>query len=734
MYRVLRKLVMESMTTTPGQMLHCGGAPMTNHPADTHKTAYLQIVRSAMLGHAIADAMGVPVEFSDRSDRRRDPVTGYRGYGAHDVPAGTWSDDTGMALATLDSLAHSLDYTDMMERFCDWKLHAAYTATGVVFDMGITTSKALSQYKQGVPALSCGMSGEYDNGNGSLMRIIPAALYCKYAAADLSLDEQLAIIHDVSALTHSHPRSQMGCGIYALILMELCDGRGIAGIQLGIDRAKEYYEANPAFSRELGSYARILGCASITDFARTPEDEIRSGGYVVDTLEAALWCVLNTNNYRDCVLKTVNLGDDTDTVAAVAGGLAGCLYGMEGIPDGWLAGLRKAEDIEALCGAFVDSLNTAHGVQDERMKDEEPLGTADRLDSMEPLLAEYVSFMLDFPITVKDMERFHSGRADADAGFRWRGSSEGELYIFRGLRCVYRLRINPETDRHRAYFYIYDGLENLGDALRNMPPRETLIQLLTQWTGHEDVLKAVDLHCHIAPGVDDGAGNMKMALQMLHMEADQGVRHIACTSHSSDGRHVGYRQSLKLLQQEWAKQGRGLTLYPGCEIYCPMETPESVLRKVQSKEYALLGNSGYMLLEFAPDSESRYILDFVRRILDLAAVSDSKAKHVVLAHLERYESLADDEAALNTLLAWGCRIQINAFSLAEELNPSMKAFARRLLAERKVSFLGSDAHRTDHRPPCVKNGIRYVYDHCDVDYANAVCYENAKQLLTGALD
>ena len=275
---------------------------MTNHPAEPSKTARLQIVRSVMLGHAIADAMGVPVEFSDRSDRRRDPVTGYRGYGAHDVPAGTWSDDTSMALATLDSLAHGLDYTDMMERFCDWKLHAAYTATGVVFDMGITTSKELSQFKQGVPALSCGLSGEYDNGNGSLMRIIPAALYCKYACADLSLDERLAIIHNVSALTHSHPRSQMGCGIYALILMELCDGRGIAGIQTGIDRAKRYYEANPVFSKELGSYARILNCLSIMDFARMPEDEIKSGGYVVSTLEAALWCVLNTNNYRDCVL------------------------------------------------------------------------------------------------------------------------------------------------------------------------------------------------------------------------------------------------------------------------------------------------------------------------------------------------------------------------------------------------------------------------------------------------
>ena len=161
-----------------------------------------------MFGHAIADAMGVPVEFSTRSQRRCDPVTGYRGYGAHDVPAGTWSDDTSMALATIDSLAHGLDTTDMMERFCDWKLHAAYTATGVVFDMGITTSKALSQFKKGVPALSCGLDGEFDNGNGSLMRIIPAVLFCKFAAADLSPDEQLAIIHDVSSLTHRHPRSQ----------------------------------------------------------------------------------------------------------------------------------------------------------------------------------------------------------------------------------------------------------------------------------------------------------------------------------------------------------------------------------------------------------------------------------------------------------------------------------------------------------------------------------------------
>ena len=193
----------------------------------------IETVKSIAYGHAVADALGVPVEFSSRQERKNDPVSDMRGYGTHPVPAGTWSDDTSMAIATLDSLAGGVNLDDMMQKFCLWKTEAAYTATNEVFDMGIATGEALFRYLKGTPALQCGCDGEYDNGNGSLMRIIPAALYCKYACADLSLDERLAIIHNVSALTHSHPRSQMGCGIYALILMELCDGRGIAGIQAG---------------------------------------------------------------------------------------------------------------------------------------------------------------------------------------------------------------------------------------------------------------------------------------------------------------------------------------------------------------------------------------------------------------------------------------------------------------------------------------------------------------------
>lgn len=322
---------------------------------EKNKNLIAETVRAAMFGLAIADALGVPVEFRDREELRENPVRDYRGYGSHPVPAGTWSDDTSMALATLDSLSHGLDYEDIMRRFCDWRDHAAYTATDEVFDIGITTNRALSAFCMGTPALECGQGGEYDNGNGSLMRIIPATLYCQYAAPELSEPEQFAIIHAVSALTHSHPRSEMACGIYACVLRELLADRRKESIQTGLRKACAYYESDTTFAGELIHFQRLFK-KPIADFAQIPEQEIQSSGYVVATLEAAIWCVLNTGSYEECVLKAVNLGRDTDTVGAVAGGLAGCLYGMDGIPKRWYDDLRKKEMLEDLCEAFVRSI------------------------------------------------------------------------------------------------------------------------------------------------------------------------------------------------------------------------------------------------------------------------------------------------------------------------------------------------------------------------------------------
>ena len=303
-------------------------------------------MKSVIFGSVIGDAMGVPVEFKSRGELTADPVTGYRGFGSHAVPAGTWSDDTSMTLAMLDSLASGLDYDDIMEKFTDWADDAAYTATGEVFDMGRTVRKALVNFNKDVPALECGPNGANDNGNGSLMRILPAIFYVKYNMQDASLDEKIEVIHNMSALTHGHARSKMACGVYAILIMDLLETEYKGTISYSLARAKSFYAAKPEFESEMEYFDKIFS----PGLAELPESVIKSSGYVIDTLEAALWCALNTDNFLDCILKAVNLGDDTDTVAAVAGGIAGCIYDA---PEDLIKGIVKYEEVDRLCDKFI---------------------------------------------------------------------------------------------------------------------------------------------------------------------------------------------------------------------------------------------------------------------------------------------------------------------------------------------------------------------------------------------
>lgn len=297
-------------------------------------------ITAVMLGHAVGDALGVPVEFCEREELAEEPVTDMEGYGTYPYPAGSWSDDTSMSLAALDSLAEGqLDFDDIMVKFGEWYYHDRYTPTGEMFDVGNTCSYAIDSYFVSHKSVEeCGLAGECFNGNGSIMRIHPFVLYAY--AKQMPVDAWLDVIGQASALTHAHDRSKVGCLIYAFVLMDLLDqGRG--GIEDGLKKARQNLNTCAEFSR----YDRIFQ----KDFATLPCDEIKSSGYVVDTLEAALWCLLTTDNYRDCVLKAVNLGDDTDTVAAVAGGLAGALYGYDAIPSEWLDTLQHRDDIEEMC-------------------------------------------------------------------------------------------------------------------------------------------------------------------------------------------------------------------------------------------------------------------------------------------------------------------------------------------------------------------------------------------------
>lgn len=251
-------------------------------------------------GQAIGDALGVPYEFLERGSFT---CTDMVGKGTHNKPAGTWSDDTSMALCICDSYRElkRIDVDDIRARFVRWYREGAYTVDGL-FDIGGTTMRALSS--------GTGCKDERDNGNGSLMRTLPLAF-------TNATDREVAA---VSAITHAHSISKDACVDAVHAAQALVEGSSP-------DEA-----------------ARSIGLRNLADKKAA---EIRSGDNVLDTLKAALWCLCTTESYEACVLKAVNLGDDSDTTAAVAGGFAGIVYGKDAIPAGWMKTLRGKDVIES---------------------------------------------------------------------------------------------------------------------------------------------------------------------------------------------------------------------------------------------------------------------------------------------------------------------------------------------------------------------------------------------------
>ena len=308
---------------------------------------YSEKIKAVMMGHVVADALGVPVEFQERYELDRNPVRGMRGYGTYNVPEGSWSDDSSMAIATLDSLSGGeVDFDDIMEKFCAWYFDNEYTPTGRMFDVGYTCASAINTYKGGKrPATRCGEDGDHSNGNGSLMRIHPLVLYAY--TKGLPQDEWIDLIAQGSCLTHAHERSEIGCGIFSFILMRLLECPEISIVYLALKEAGKYY----ADFAEVKHYSRLFD-GTIYNLERPA---IKSTGYVVDSLEAAVWCLLNSNSYSECVLSAVNLGGDTDTIAAIAGSLAGALYGYDDIPDEWLSVIKRREYIEGMCDRAAEA-------------------------------------------------------------------------------------------------------------------------------------------------------------------------------------------------------------------------------------------------------------------------------------------------------------------------------------------------------------------------------------------
>lgn len=306
-------------------------------------------IKSCFLGLATGDALGVPVEFRDRSFLKDYPVKEMLGYGTWNQPPGTWSDDSSLTFCLAESLVNGYHPGDIAEKFVKWYSTGYWGAHHKLFDIGGTTRICLARIKSGEDPLFAGNMDEDSNGNGSLMRITPATIYfCN--APDAVLYER---IREISAMTHAHFRSVFSCFIFSKYLIELFKGEEkLPAFQKTIDSVNVFAQQHEFNFKEIKLFDRILS----GDLQHTPVELIQSSGYVIHTLEAALWCFLKTGSYSEAVLKAVNLGDDTDTTACVTGALAGMYYGESMIPATWRGVLAREKDIIKLAADFTDSM------------------------------------------------------------------------------------------------------------------------------------------------------------------------------------------------------------------------------------------------------------------------------------------------------------------------------------------------------------------------------------------
>ena len=308
---------------------------------------------NGIMGVITGDALGCPVEFSGRNEMDASPVKGMEGYGTFHLPEGSWTDDSSMTLAALDSIraTKTIDPADIMSRFALWLQKGEYTPFGRSFDIGGGCYQAILNFLRN-PELgpAWGGSDEWDNGNGSLMRIMPACLYCylEEKAGRMTEKEAVRQIHLVSGLTHNHLRAKTACGLYFFMTREILDGEGnLTGrLQQGLNRGFIFYEKDLENAGQLSYFKRLR---NLTELQQMSRENIRSSGYVIDTMEAAVWSLITTGSLKEALLLAVNLGGDTDTVAAIAGGIAGLYYGYEEIPDDWRKVIQRRIWIERMC-------------------------------------------------------------------------------------------------------------------------------------------------------------------------------------------------------------------------------------------------------------------------------------------------------------------------------------------------------------------------------------------------
>lgn len=291
--------------------------------------------RGCLLGLATGDAVGTTVEFKPRGTFP--PVSDMLGKGPFNLKPGEWTDDTSLSLCLATSLVEikGFDARDQMDRYVRWYEDGYLSSNGFCFDIGNTTLEALRRYKETGNPFS-GLTDPDSAGNGSLMRLAPIAMFY-YPGRERTLYYSA----ESSRTTHGAPECMDSCRLFGDMLFKALSGVSKQEILLGAN-------LEMVLSHSIMSIAK-------GDYFNKAESDIRGTGYVVKSLEAALWSFWITDTFEAAILKAVNLGDDTDTTAAICGQIAGAYYGESGIPNRWLEKLALREEIgklaEQLCKA-----------------------------------------------------------------------------------------------------------------------------------------------------------------------------------------------------------------------------------------------------------------------------------------------------------------------------------------------------------------------------------------------
>lgn len=290
----------------------------------------------ALLGLAVGDAVGTTVEFSPRGTFP--PVTDMVGGGPFHLQPGQWTDDTSMALCLATSLVekNGFDARDQMDRYCAWMQHGYLSSTGTCFDIGITTSSALERYLRSKDPYS-GSTDERASGNGSIMRLVPVPMfyYPDIAAA-------IAYSAESSRTTHAAAECVDACRYFAYVLCNAFAGK-----------SKEQTLAQPDPATFTTRLAPKVAAIATGHYRTKSRNHIIGNGYVINSLEAALWSFATTTTYKEAILTATNLGDDTDTTAAICGQIAGAYYGVNAIPQSWLEKVTMRREIETLADQLL---------------------------------------------------------------------------------------------------------------------------------------------------------------------------------------------------------------------------------------------------------------------------------------------------------------------------------------------------------------------------------------------